>query len=112
MLVWLGATESNEIQLRKEAKKMGLTLSRNRDQNTYIGVVASFLLQNKVSMLLHDQSLCVFSGSSVMHDIISLRWLNTVSNLWSTYPLFCFHTKTAAADELKLDRLRDKSLYL
>ena len=102
MLVWLGATESNEIQLRKEAKKMGLTLSRNRDQNTYIGVVASFLLQ----------SLCVFSGSSVMHDIISLRWLNTVSNLWSTYPLFCFHTKTAAADELKLDRLRDKSLYL
>ena len=100
MLVWLGATESNEIQLRKEAKKMGLTLSRNRDQNTYIGVVASFLLQ----------SLCVFSGSSVMHDIISLRWLNTVSNLWSTYPLFCFHVKTAAADEL--DRLQDKTLYL
>ena len=50
MLVWLGATESNEIQLRKEAKKMGLTLSRNRDQNTYIGEVASFLLQNKVSI--------------------------------------------------------------
>ena len=100
MLVWLGATESNEIQLRKEAKKMGLTLSRNRDQNTYIGVVASFLLQ----------SLCVFSGSSVMHDIISLRWLNTVSNLWSTYPLFCFHVKTAAADEL--DWLQDKTLYL
>ena len=100
MLVWLGATESNEIQLRKEAKKMGLTLSRNRDQNTYIGVVASFLLQ----------SLCVFSGSSVMHDIISLRWLNTVFNLWSTYPLFCFHVKTAAADEL--DRLQDKTLYL
>ena len=47
-----------------------------------------------------------------MHDIISLRWLNTVSNLWNTYPLFYFHIKTAAADELKLDRLQDKSLYL
>ena len=52
MLVWLWATESYEIQLRKEAKKMGLTLSRNRDQNTYIGVVASFLLQNKTGYLI------------------------------------------------------------
>ncbi|RMX39833.1 hypothetical protein pdam_00023349 [Pocillopora damicornis] len=40
----------NEIRLddlKKEAKNMGMTLLRNKDKNTYLQAVASFLVQNK-----------------------------------------------------------------
>jgi len=50
ILVWLGKSASNEIrleELKKEAKKMGLTLLRNKDKNTYIRAVASSLVQKK-----------------------------------------------------------------
>lgn len=50
LLVWLGKNASNEIrlkELKKEAKKMGLTLLRNKDKNTYIRAVASSLVQKK-----------------------------------------------------------------
>ena len=50
LLVWFGKTASNEIRLddlKKEAKNMGMTLLRNKDKNTYLQAVASFLVQNK-----------------------------------------------------------------
>ena len=34
-------------ELKKEAKKMGLTLLRNKDKNTYIQAMASSLVQRK-----------------------------------------------------------------
>ena len=53
LLVWFQKTASNEIRLsylKHEAKQMGLTLLRNKDKNTHIRAVASFLVQNKVSI--------------------------------------------------------------
>lgn len=50
LLVWFQKTASNEIRLndqKHEAKQMGLTLLRNKDKNSYIRAVASFLVQNK-----------------------------------------------------------------
>ncbi|RMX39832.1 hypothetical protein pdam_00023348 [Pocillopora damicornis] len=50
LLVWFGKTASNEIRLddlKKEAKSMGMTFLRNKDKNTYLRAVASFLVQNK-----------------------------------------------------------------
>ena len=50
LLVWFGKTASNEIRLndlKKEAKNMGMTFLRNKDKNTYLRAVASFLVQNK-----------------------------------------------------------------
>ncbi|XP_027051341.1 uncharacterized protein LOC113678643 [Pocillopora damicornis] len=50
LLVWFGKTAGNEIRLddlKKEAKNMGMTLLRNKDKNTYLQAVASFLVQNK-----------------------------------------------------------------
>ena len=50
LLVWFGKTASNEIRLddlKKEGKKMGMTLLRNKDKNTYLQAVASFLVKNK-----------------------------------------------------------------
>lgn len=50
LLVWLAKSASNEIrleELKKEAKKMGLTLLTNKDKNTYIRAVALSLVQKK-----------------------------------------------------------------
>ena len=50
LLVWLAKSASNETrleELKKEAKKMGLTLLRNKDKNTFIRAVASSLVQKK-----------------------------------------------------------------
>lgn len=51
---------SNEIrleELKKEAKRMGLKLLRNKDKNTFIGAVASTLLREKKVLIPSEVSL-------------------------------------------------------
>lgn len=60
ILVWLGKNSSNEIrleELKKEAKRMGLKLLRNKDKNTFIGAVASTLLREKKVLIPSEVSL-------------------------------------------------------
>ena len=61
LLGWLAKSASNEIrleELKKEAKKMGLTLLRNKDKNTYIRAVASSLVQKrKVKIIAENVAL-------------------------------------------------------
>lgn len=64
LLVWLAKSASHEIrleELKKEAKKMGLTLLRNKDKNTYVRAVASSLVQKKVT-IAENVALDSFSG--------------------------------------------------
>lgn len=60
ILAWLGKNSSNEIRLeepKKEAKRMGLKLLRNKDKNTFIGAVASTLLREKKVLIPSEVSL-------------------------------------------------------
>lgn len=60
ILVWLGKNSSNEIrleELKKETKRMGLKLLRNKDKNTFIGAVASTLLREKKVLIPSEVSL-------------------------------------------------------
>lgn len=60
ILAWLGKNSSNEIrleELKKEAKRMGLKLLRNKDKNTFIGAVASTLLREKKVLIPSEVSL-------------------------------------------------------
>lgn len=60
ILAWLGKKSSNEIrleELKKEAKRMGLKLLRNKDKNTFIGAVASTLLREKKVLIPSEVSL-------------------------------------------------------
>lgn len=60
ILAWLGKNSSNEIrleELKKEAKRMGLKLLRNKDKNTFLGAVASTLLREKKVLIPSEVSL-------------------------------------------------------
>lgn len=60
ILAWLGKNSSNEIrleELKKEAKRMGLKLLRNKDKNKFIGAVASTLLREKKVLIPSEVSL-------------------------------------------------------
>lgn len=60
ILAWLGKNSSNEIrleELKKETKRMGLKLLRNKDKNTFIGAVASTLLREKKVLIPSEVSL-------------------------------------------------------
>ena len=60
ILARLGKNSSNEIrleELKKEAKRMGLKLLRNKDKNTFIGAVASTLLREKKVLIPSEVSL-------------------------------------------------------
>lgn len=60
ILAWLGKNSSNEIrleELKKEAKRMGLKLLRNKGKNTFIGAVASTLLREKKVLIPSEVSL-------------------------------------------------------
>ena len=60
LLVSLTKSASHEIrlkELKKEAKKMGLTLLRNKDKNTYIRAVAPSLVQKKKGTIAENVAL-------------------------------------------------------
>ena len=60
LLVWLTKSASHEIrlkELKKEAKKMGLTLLRNKDKNTYIRAVAPSLVRKKKGTIAENVAL-------------------------------------------------------
>ena len=60
LLVWLAKSASHEIrleELKKEAKKMGLTLLRNKDKNAYIRAVAPSLVQKKKGTIAENVAL-------------------------------------------------------
>ena len=68
LLVWFGKNSGAEIrleELKKEAKRMGLTFLCNKDKNTHIKAVASTLLRQKEITIPPEVSLAKVSQDDV-----------------------------------------------